>query len=60
MASVDPKDIARKIGGNGAQTPAEVAKQLNDKVGKPIDIGRTKTPLRESGTVLPPMTKKGK
>ncbi len=41
------------------QSPADVAKKLNEKQGKPLDIGATKRPLRESGTQLPPI-KKGK
>jgi hypothetical protein len=59
MASTTPRDVAQKIGGNGTKTPADIAKQLNDKTGKPLDIGRTKTPLEQSGNVLPPL-KKGK
>jgi hypothetical protein len=59
MASITPRDVAQKIGGNGTKTPADIAKQLNDKTGKPLDIGRTKTSLEQSGNALPPL-KKGK
>jgi hypothetical protein len=56
IMSNTPREVAKKISGNGSKTPAEVAKHLNDKMGKPRNVGRTKTPLEGSGSVI----KKGK
>ena len=53
-----PRDISSKVGAaNGTQTPADIARKLNEGIGKPYDISKTKTPLQESGTVLPPIRK---
>lgn len=46
-------DIARQLSNNGSQSVADVAKKLNEGVGKPLDISRTQKPLEGS-------TKKGK
>ena len=54
-----PREVVAKIGSNGSRTPQNIARQLNQNVGKPSDIAHTKTPLQESGTVLPSV-KKGK
>lgn len=44
--------------------PHEVARKMNDKMGKPADMGKGRGPMRDSGSMLPPsktMTpKKGK
>ncbi|WP_219588311.1 hypothetical protein [Ralstonia pickettii] len=34
-----------------------VADKLNKANGKPLDISKTKAPLRDSGTTLPPLVK---
>lgn len=54
------REIATKVGANtGTKTPADIAKKLNEGLGRPLDISKTKTPLQESGTTLPAI-KKGK
>lgn len=56
MANV--RDTANKVGAaNGSQKPSDIAKKLNEGLGKPLDIGKTKTPLQESGNTLPPVRK---
>lgn len=42
-------DIARQLSKNGSQSVADVAKKLNEGLGKPLDISRTKSPLEGSG-----------
>lgn len=42
-------DIARKLSGNGSQSVSDIAKKLNEGVGKPLDISKTKRPLEGSG-----------
>lgn len=53
------KDVGEKIvKKNGTQSPAEIAKKVLERNGH-TDVSKSKTPLRESGTTLPP-TVKGK
>lgn len=46
-------EIARQLskdkGASGSKSVAEVAKGLNEGVGKPLDIGKTRKPLEGSG-----------
>lgn len=54
------REVAAKLGlANGSKSPQEIASNINQGTGTPLNIGRTKTPLSESGSTLPPV-KKGK
>ena len=57
MAKNTPREVSKTVRKQTKEmTPARVAEELN-KAGKPLDISKTKTPLRESGTTLPPLVK---
>ena len=54
----DPISMADKIDTtNGMRKPQNIANLLNEHVGKPLDIGKSRGPLRDSGTTLPPISK---
>lgn len=53
---VKPVEVDKAVK-TGSQNPHEIAKKLNEKLGKPLDIGKSRGPLRESGSTLPPMKK---
>mgnify|MGYP000520566952 CR=1 FL=1 len=55
MAKNDPKEIGKKLN-NGSQSTTEIIKKIGNA---PLDISKA-APLRESGTTLPPLVKKGK
>ncbi len=58
MARNTPKEVSKKVHKKTKEmTPAQVAKELNEKTGKPLDISKTSAPLRESGSTLPPLVK---
>ncbi len=54
---VKPVEVDKAVK-TGSVQPHEVAKKLNDSLGKPLDIGKSRGPLRESGSTLPPGKKK--
>lgn len=50
-----PKEIGQKIADkSGSKTTTEIIKKIGQA---PIDISKTKSPLRDSGTTLPPLVK---
>lgn len=56
MAKSQTQTVADKIRATtGSQDMSSIASQLNDKIGKPLDISKSRGPLKESGTVLPPI-----
>lgn len=50
-----PKEIGKKIASKGA--PKLPPKTLEKTSHAPLDTNKTKVPLRESGTTLPPLVK---